>query len=269
MNKYFIIGFIFVIKFASAQSKKQQIEILNGLVDSLNQIVSSRDNTISERNTQVNALNSTKATLESTISSLNINISKLTAEIQACTSDTKIKKEEIVILKSQLKVKTDSLASFLNFSEIEYQPTKNRFQNLQESRTLFINNQPLSLNPFEMFDIMTFKDIGTGLYTDLIFTIPETDEEFYFSDVLQQFTYNGNFNDQLLWTGNQAIVSLEVGFVEERLVRTLQKNKKYKVIYGYFNDSKLWRKPFPTESTDGYYIIDVIEMFDQFEREKL
>lgn len=149
-----------------------------------------------------------------------------------------------------------------------YIPTKNRFQNINESRILLINNKPLTINPFEMFDIMTFKDIGTGLYTNLMFTIPETGEEFYFSDALHQFTYNGDFdNDQFLWTGNQAVVSLEVGF-DDRLIRTLQKNKKYKVIYGYFNDSKLWRKPFPTESTDGYYIIDVIEMYDQFEREK-
>ena len=169
MKKYFLFGFLFVIELTTAQSKKKQIEILNSRIDSLNQIVSTRDNIISEKNTQVNALISTKATLESAISSLNNNISKLTVEIQTCTSDTKIQKEEIAKLKSQLKVKTDSLALFINSSGIVYKPSKNRFQNIQESRTLFINNKPLTINPFEMFDIMTFTDIGTGLYTNLIF----------------------------------------------------------------------------------------------------
>ena len=100
-----------------------------------------------------------------------------------------------------------------------------------------------------------------------MFTIPETGEEFYFNDIHTQFSYNGDFNSEYLWTGNLATVTLECA-TEENLTRYLSKNKKYKVIYGFNNDSRLWRKPFPTESTDGYYIVDVIEIFNQFEREK-
>lgn len=157
--------------------------------------------------------------------------------------------------------------SFAQGNYKTYAPTKNRFQNFNETRTLLVNNKPLTLNAFEMFDIMTFKEVGSGLYTYLLFTIPETKEEIYFDDTNNQFFYNGSFNNESRWTGDQATVTLECA-KDERLTRYLSKNKKYKVIYGYYNDSKLWRKPFPTESTDGYYIIDVIKLYDQFEREK-
>ena len=148
-----------------------------------------------------------------------------------------------------------------------YVPTKNRFQNFNELRTILINNKALSLNAFEMFDIMTFRKVGTGFSNYLMFTIPETGEEFYFNDNHNQFSYNGDLNNQYLWTGNQATVTLKC-MEDENLVRVLQKNSKYKVIYCFTNDSELDRKPLPTESYSGYYIVDVIEMFDQFEREK-
>lgn len=251
MKKYFIITFIFVIELLNAQSKKKQIEILNGRIDSLNQIVLKRDNTISEKNTQVNALNSTKAALESAISSLNSNISKLTVEIQTCTSDTKIQKEEITNLKSQLKVKTDSL----------------ELHNIFEERTIMVNNKPLNLNPFEMFEIMTFEDVAPGLATELIFRKNKTSEYISFNEYNNQFNYDVEFDQEMKWIGKKAILSLELD-LDEKLIRILNRNTKYKVIYCYFNDSVLWRKPYPTEATDGYYIVDIITMDEQFEREK-
>ncbi len=148
-----------------------------------------------------------------------------------------------------------------------YIPTKNRFQNINQSRTIRINNKPLTLYPFEMFDIMTFKDVVTGMTTNLILTIPETGEEFDFNEFRNDFTYNGSFSQDYHWTGNQATVRLECA-TDDTLVRVLYKNRKYKVIYGFYSDSKLWRKPYPTESVDGYYIIDIIELTNQFEREK-
>lgn len=149
-----------------------------------------------------------------------------------------------------------------------YFPTKDRFQNINQPRTYFIHTKPLTLNPFEMFDIMTFKEIVTGMVTNLILTIPETGEEFEFNEFLNDFTYNGSFGQDLHWTGNQATITLECAMGGDSLVRVLNKNRKYKVIYGFYNDSKLWRKPYPTESVDGYYIIDIIELTNQFEREK-
>jgi hypothetical protein len=157
-------------------------------------------------------------------------------------------------------------SSFCQSKTETYIPTKNRFHNFDESRTLLINNKPLTLNQFEMFDIMTFQEVGTGFFEYLMFTIPETGEEFNFNDTYNQFTYNGAFNNQYLWTGNQATLTLKC--INENLVRVLKKNSKYKVIYCYINESELDRKPFGTESYSGYYIVDVIEIFDQFEREK-
>ena len=157
--------------------------------------------------------------------------------------------------------------SFAQNTAKNYFPTKNRFQNINESRTFFIHTKPLTLNPFEMFDIMTFKYVVPGMYTNLTLTIPETGEEFEFNDVLNDFTYNGSFSQDLHWTGNQATITLECA-INGNLVRVLNKNRKYKVIYGFYNDSKYWRKPYPTDSVDGYYIIDIIELTNQFEREK-
>ena len=88
--------------------------------------------------------------------------------------------------------------SFAQTNEIPYIPTKNRFQNFNEIRTLLINNKPLILDPFEMFDIMTFEKVGSGLDSYLMFTIPETGEEFYFNDIHNHFSYNGDFNNQYL-----------------------------------------------------------------------
>jgi len=149
----------------------------------------------------------------------------------------------------------------------EYTPTKNRFENFDQFRTLIVNNKPLTLDPFEMFDIMHFVKVGTGYDNYLMFALPETGEEFYFNAMHNQFTYNGDFNSDYEWTGNRATVILECA-TGENLVRILQKNKKYKVIYDYNNDSELSRKPYPTESNHGYYIVDVIELDEEFEREK-
>ena len=72
-----------------------------------------------------------------------------------------------------------SILSILSFSSSfcqskteNYIPTKNRFHNFDESRTLLINYKPLTLNQFEMFDIMTFQEVGNGFFTSLMFTIP-------------------------------------------------------------------------------------------------
>ena len=241
MKISFLTSFLLLIELTNAQSKKKQIEILNSRIDSLNQIVSTRDNTISEKNTQVNALNSTKASLENAISELNSNISKLTAEIQTCTGDSKIQKEEIANLKVQLKVKTDSLALFIYSNGKEYKPTKNRFQNIQESRILLINNKPLELYPFELFDIMTFKDVTGGLYDYMFFSIPETGDEYYFIQY-DNTKINGSFDGEGKWTGNEAKIILEC--YDGNLVRTIKKGNKYKVIYGYNSDEMMNRKPF-------------------------
>ena len=158
-------------------------------------------------------------------------------------------------------------SSFCQSNIKTYIPTKNRFKNFNENRWLLINNKPLELEPFEMFDIMTFQEVGFGLNVNLMFTIPETGEDFNFDDNNNSLSYNGDENLDNLWTGNQATVTLKCSEFEN-LVRVLQKKSKYKVIYCYTNDSEFSRKPRGTESNDGYYIVDIIEMFDQFEREK-
>ena len=68
--------------------------------------------------------------------------------------------------------------------------------------------------------------------------------------------------------GQVAHVLLKCDCDEENLRRSLVKNRKYKVIYSFKSDSELWRKPYPTEPTDGYYIVDVLELNQPFEREK-
>lgn len=268
MKNISLFVFLFIIIGFKAQSKKEQIVILTKRVDSLNQVISSQSISISERNKQIEELNSTNISLEKKISSLNNNLSFLSSELQMCKSDISSNQKEIKTLQDELISKIDSLTFFKASIKETYDSTNKRLLNIDKSRTIYINNKPLKLNPFEMFDIMTFKEISPpGLNILLTFTISETGELFYFDDFLNQFTYNGGYNNDYKWTGNEAIVTLGKE-VENALVRRLLKNKKYKVIYCYYNDSELWRAPFPTEATDGYYIVDIIEMDDQFEREK-
>ncbi len=114
MKHLILICFLIIVGSIKAQSKKEQIEILNKRVDSLNEIVGSERKINLEKSNKISELTNTITILESSISSLTNNVSKLTSDLQTSKTETATKTQEISILQSQLKTKTDSLTLILN-----------------------------------------------------------------------------------------------------------------------------------------------------------
>ncbi len=116
-----------------SQSKKEQIEILKSRADSLNAILANERNANSQK---VQEHNSTIANLESQISSLSsalntikVNLTKKELENNLLNNDLNLKKQELVLLQSQLKTKTDSLKTALLASSTSNVKVSNFAQN--------------------------------------------------------------------------------------------------------------------------------------------
>ena len=107
MRHFVLIGFILFYCFSNAQSKKEQIEILNKRVDSLSEILGSERKINLDKSTKISELTNTISNLESSIFSLNAAMSKLTVESQS-------KITEIKNLQAILKIKSDSLSLVIN-----------------------------------------------------------------------------------------------------------------------------------------------------------
>jgi len=97
----------------NAQSKKEQIEILNKRVDSLNEVVGSERKINLDKSTKISELTNTITNLESSIKSLNSDVSKLSSELQQSKTESATKTQDLAKLQTQLKTKTDSLALVL------------------------------------------------------------------------------------------------------------------------------------------------------------
>ena len=89
----------------NAQSKKEQIEILNRRLDSLQEVNSAQISLINQSSTRINELNDN-------LTNSNKNIKELQTQLQDCTSEINLQKAEIQKLKSEIQSKMDSI-SFL------------------------------------------------------------------------------------------------------------------------------------------------------------
>ena len=239
-----------------AQSKKEQILALSNKIDSLNSLLNNERSLSLEKITKLNfkadsigkKLNATKAEL----SKVSKDFDRQKSENELLSAGFKQIESDLISLKEEnAKLKLDSL-------------TKNRFKDIDKERVISMNNKPLVLFPFEMFDVMTFEGAFGDFRLSLDFFVSETGEQISFHE------YNNNIESDYLDFENDPIahILLKCDCDEENIRRSLVKNRKYKVIYSFKSDSELWRKPYPTESTDGYYIVDVLELNQPFEREK-
>ena len=102
-----LVLFLMTFLVLNAQSKKEQIEILNKRVDSLNEILGSERRINLDKSTKISELTNTISNLEISISSLNANMIKLTSESQS-------KITEITNLQAILNIKSDSLSLVIN-----------------------------------------------------------------------------------------------------------------------------------------------------------
>ncbi len=252
----FTIFILFLVGSVSAQSKKEQIASLTYKVDSLNAVIKS----------VTNAAQSKEKTLNFTVDSITIKLNSTKNELTRISKDFDEKKEEYAslnALKNHLEMELISLKEENAKLKLD-SLNKNRFKDIDKKRVVSINNKPLVLYPFEMFAIMTFEGAFGDVRFSLDFFVTETGEQISFHE------YNNNIESDYLEFENDPIahILLKCDCDEENIRRSLVKNRKYKVIYSFKSDSELWRKPFPTESIDGYYIVDVLELNEQFEREK-
>ncbi len=262
-----IVCFVCFAFVSSGQSKKEQILTLSNKIDSLNSVLNNERSLSLEKITKLNfksdsiekKLNTTKAELLK----ISKDFDKQKVENESLSIGFKQLESELISLKKEnAKLKLDSL-------------TKNRFKDIDKERLISINNKPLVLFPFEIFEIMTFSGVVTGsLNASLDFFISDTGEQFSFLDnnnIIEMDELDFEEDPKtgfLIMKGEVAHVLLKCDCDEENLRRSLVKNRKYKVIYSFKSDSELWRKPFPTESSDGYYIVDILELNQSFEREK-
>lgn len=113
MRSFLLIFCLLIVGLHHAQSKKEQIEILNKRVDSLNEVVGSERKINLDNATKISEFTNTITNLESSISSLNANVSKLTSELQQTKTESATKTQDLAKLQAQLKTKTDSLVLIL------------------------------------------------------------------------------------------------------------------------------------------------------------
>jgi len=113
MKRILFVVSMLMVGLLNAQSKKEQIEILNKRVDSLNQVVSSERKINQDKSTKISELTNTITNLESSIKSLNSDLSKLSSELQQSNTESATKSQDLAKLQTQLKTKTDSLALVL------------------------------------------------------------------------------------------------------------------------------------------------------------
>ena len=166
-----------------------------------------------------------------------------------------LESELISLKKENAKLKLDSL-------------TKNRFKHIDKERVISINNKPLVLFPFEIFEIMTFEGLSnTGLTESLDFKVQGSGEGMSFYGENNKFEFDSSkwkYNPDITIDKVVVLLKCDSGILR----RVLIKNKSYKVIYCYHSDSVLWRQPYPSCNNDGYYIVDILELNQPFEREK-
>jgi len=138
----------------NAQSKKEQIEILNKRVDSLNEVVGSERKINLDKSTKISELTNTITNLESSIKSLNSDVSKLTSELQQSKTESATKTQDLANLQTQLKIKTDSLTSLHS----ELHKLKNE---ILTNQSLLKNNSIEEL----LIDGQTYKTVKIGNQT--------------------------------------------------------------------------------------------------------
>ena len=288
-----------VCNYAIGQTKKEQIITLNQRVDSLNvQIaiqasdyaaqldklernkndlldkldvsnkqLAERDSALSRweveianRDIQISDLKTKMAKSEKELASLKQELQRTGLSFAECQEKQEILNDSIVLLNSFL--------NRYNTSEPparEYNGLNKDLSNIDCVRKIMINGKPLVLEPFEMFDVMTFEHVAAGLIESLIMEIPDRGVGIGFHKYTNEIIYEGEYDSEFIGTGNKVIIKLP--YVGGEILRSIVKGKKYKVIYTYQSDIVTHRALCYCEPTDGYSIIDIVELTQPFKRE--
>lgn len=171
-------------------------------------------------------------------------------------------------IKRTIFISTLLLLAFFKpvFCQTKKPTTSDLYKNIENIRKVFTGNDSLKLYPFEMFSIMTFKNIAIcGMNSSIIMESEKYNTIFSFDEVLNEFKYD----DAVIecdWRGKKATIFLKT--IRDTLKRDVYKTEKYKVIFSYSNDSEVLRTNVPTEYNSGFYIVDIIPLTSLFERQK-
>ena len=266
MKNIFLFVFLFIIIGYKAQSKKEQIKILNYRIDSLKKVQNEIE--ISKKNL---------------IENFQKDLSQLQVKNVSLLSTINIQYDSIQNLLTLLKKESD-LYEKLNFENIKYKDSiiklnsiltekkSGVFEKCNEYRFVLINTDTLWLNPFELFCVLEFTGVSFGLNLTLDFKSVQNSEKYSFG----VFEYNAKSNQGKELISNDSgeclncekiTIELENGY-DSLLKRKLEIGKTYNVIFAWNDDSLYMRNPLPGCNSIGYYLVDVLPKNELFERQK-
>lgn len=139
------------------------------------------------------------------------------------------------------------------------------YKNLENYREIYVDGDSLLLHPFEVYREMKFEGVECGLYFYLVFSDGNPETKILFGDTFTPFSYEGDFDESLNWSGSNATMLLWT--LNDTLIKHVVKGQTYKLIYSYKHDDDVLRTNVPMQSFSGYYIIDVALPGQKFERQ--
>ena len=129
------------------------------------------------------------------------------------------------------------------------------YKNIEKDRLVITGKDTLRLDPFELFSILTFKEI-TFIMDDEALEFENQNKNIFLT------FYNDSIHE-----GSDDKVFLELEMFDGILKRELIKGQKYKVIFSFISDSQALRSNGGTENMSGYYIVDIVNLNDKFQRQ--
>ena len=147
-QKILMIVFILINHSFWAQTKKEQIEILNSRVDSLSSIITSERSINQEKTNRINDLTTKSSNLESQISTLSEQVSKLNSDLEKSNfefknleSEIETQKKELNTSKALLTSKNDSLSLLKNNLEKSISESNILKEELDNQKKIIIDLQ--------------------------------------------------------------------------------------------------------------------------------
>jgi hypothetical protein len=147
-RKMLMIVFILINHSFWAQTKKEQIELLNSRVDSLSSILTSersinqeKTNRINELTTKSSNLESQNRTLSEQVSKLNSDLEKSNFELKILESEIETEKKELITLRALLASEKDSLGLLKNYLANSISESNILKQELDNKKKIIIDLQ--------------------------------------------------------------------------------------------------------------------------------
>lgn len=139
--------------------------------------------------------------------------------------------------------------------------------NVDVERKYRLDNQEITLRPFELFDLVKLDGVWMGLTNTTRFSVLNSSRKIEFHDMVNEFEFDGEpvIDYSEIWKGKK--VTFKLNTIGDVVFRQVDIGKTYKVIYAFKSDSEVHRTNIATEYADGYYIVDILPMNTPFPRQ--